>query len=133
MMYNNAPSKPPDLIPNTNSHGQVDYLTAARPALITPESLTSIEAEQIFGVLDAVAQLDGLTQTEMLGALQSVISHVPRDQRMAIEQKLVTLGIYNTTYQAHEYLNKCPDPLDTLVFPSKSLADLRALPAKKWL
>lgn len=130
-MPDNAHSKPPDLTQATTSSNQVDYM-AARHWFLTPESLMSIMSEQLFGLLEAVARLDGLAQTETLHALRSVITHVPPDQRKAIAEKLVDLRIYDTTYQAYEYLKKCPDPPGAAVFPSKSLAELRKLPAKVW-
>ena len=95
------------------------------------EPADAMTAGKVQPVIDLVATYQGIARQAGLEALTRLIGHLPAEERQRLN--LYSGDLFVTGAQAEHFLAACPPPPGAPKFAPKSLADLLAMPPKRWL
>lgn len=93
------------------------------------EAADAMTAAKVQAVIDLVATYQGLARQAGIEALTRLIGYLPAEER----QRLKLGGLCPREADAAAFLAQCPPPPGAPKFAPKSLADLLAMPPKRWL
>jgi hypothetical protein len=95
------------------------------------EPADAMTAGKVQPVIDLVATYQGIARQAGIEALTRLIGHLPTEERRRLN--LYSGDLFVTGKQVEGFLAQCPPPPGAPKFAPKSLADLLAMPPKRWL
>lgn len=95
------------------------------------EPADAMTAGKVQPVIDLVATYQGIARQAGLEALTRLIGHLPTEERRRLN--LYSGDLFVRGVDVDAFLEQCPPPPGAPKFAPKSLADLLAMPPKRWL